>query len=76
MVFYLLVQIVCVFDLLKVHLFMKGLLGSNGLLSFSYMEQEAALNSLSTLMSIIPADTYAQFAKVGFISFSALSAMI
>ncbi|KAG6388178.1 hypothetical protein SASPL_153377 [Salvia splendens] len=41
----------------------KGLLGSNGLLSFSYMEQEAALNSLSTLMSIIPADTYAQFAK-------------
>ncbi|KAH6803964.1 ILITYHIA protein [Perilla frutescens var. frutescens] len=41
----------------------KGLLGSKGLLSSNYMEQEAALNSLSTLMSIIPGDTYAQFEK-------------
>lgn len=48
---------------------MKGLLGSNGLLNSNYMEQEAALNSLSTLMSIIPGDTYAQFAKVGYILF-------
>ncbi|XP_057785656.1 protein ILITYHIA-like [Salvia miltiorrhiza] len=41
----------------------KGLLGSNGLLNSNHMEQEAALNSLSTLMSIIPGDTYTQFAK-------------
>lgn len=55
------------FILLKFVLSMKGLLGANGLLNSNYMEQEAALNSLSTLMSIIPGDTYAQFAKVGYI---------
>ncbi|KAL8544545.1 hypothetical protein ACS0TY_004932 [Phlomoides rotata] len=41
----------------------KGLLGVRGLLSSNYLEQEAAINSLSTLMSIIPGDTYAQFQK-------------
>lgn len=43
---------------------MKGLLGSKGLVSSNYLEQEAAINSLSTLMSIIPGDTYSQFEKV------------
>lgn len=33
------------------------------MLNSNCMEQEAALNSLSTLMSIIPGDTYGQFAK-------------
>lgn len=45
-------------------MFIKGLLGVPGLLSSNYLEQEAAVNSLSTLMSIIPGDTYAQFQKV------------
>lgn len=54
----------CYLFYLKFVLSMKGLLGSKGLLNSNCMEQEAALNSLSTLMSIIPGDTYAQFAKV------------
>lgn len=37
---------------------------SGGLLSSEYLQQEAALYSLSTLMSIIPGDTYAEFEKV------------
>ncbi|XP_073041088.1 protein ILITYHIA [Primulina eburnea] len=41
----------------------KGLLGSKGLMSPNYLDQEGAINSLSTLMSIIPGDTYAQFEK-------------
>ncbi|KAI3459061.1 hypothetical protein Pfo_015724 [Paulownia fortunei] len=41
----------------------KGLLGSKGLMNSNYLEQEAAINTLSTLMSIIPGDTYAQFEK-------------
>ncbi|KAK4433125.1 protein ILITYHIA, partial [Sesamum alatum] len=41
----------------------KSLLGSKGLMSSNYFEQEGAINSLSTLMSIIPGDTYAQFEK-------------
>ncbi|CAI9767444.1 unnamed protein product [Fraxinus pennsylvanica] len=39
------------------------LLVVKGLMSSNYLEQEAAINSLSTLMSIIPGDTYAQFEK-------------
>lgn len=45
-------------------LFLKSLLGMKGLMSSNNLEQEAAINSLSTLMSIIPGDTYAQFQKV------------
>ncbi|KAK6156422.1 hypothetical protein DH2020_010670 [Rehmannia glutinosa] len=41
----------------------KGLLGSKGLLNSNYFEQEAAINTLSTLMSIVPGDIYAQFEK-------------
>ncbi|KAG8380391.1 hypothetical protein BUALT_Bualt06G0010500 [Buddleja alternifolia] len=41
----------------------RGLLGSKGLMSSNYLEQEGAINSLSTLMSVLPGDTYAQFAK-------------
>ncbi|KAL7109894.1 hypothetical protein ACP275_06G203700 [Erythranthe tilingii] len=41
----------------------EGLLGSKGLMNPNYLEQEAAINSLSTMMSIMPGDTYAQFEK-------------
>ncbi|KAK4487622.1 hypothetical protein RD792_005728, partial [Penstemon davidsonii] len=41
----------------------KGLLGPKGLMSSNYFDEEGAINSLSTLMSIIPGDTYAQFEK-------------
>ncbi|CAI0433676.1 unnamed protein product [Linum tenue] len=41
----------------------KGLLGLGGLTSPNVLEQEAAINSVSTLMSIIPRDTYLEFEK-------------
>lgn len=41
----------------------KGLLGSGGLMSPSYLQQDAAVYSLSTLMSIIPGHAYAEFEK-------------
>lgn len=41
----------------------KGLLGPIGLMSSNHLEQEAAIHSLSTLMSITPADTYTEFEK-------------
>ncbi|KAL3645564.1 hypothetical protein CASFOL_010744 [Castilleja foliolosa] len=34
-----------------------------GLMNYNHFEQEAAINTLSTLMSIIPGDIYAQFEK-------------
>ncbi|KAB1202522.1 Translational activator GCN1 [Morella rubra] len=42
----------------------KGLLGSMGLMSSHPLEQQAAISSLSTMMSIIPRDTYIEFEKV------------
>ncbi|XP_063940401.1 protein ILITYHIA isoform X2 [Daucus carota subsp. sativus] len=41
----------------------KGLLGPFGLMSSNHLEQEAAIHSLSTLMSITPTDTYTEFEK-------------
>lgn len=41
----------------------KGLLGPMGLMSSDELEQEAAINSLTTLMSITPRDTYTEFEK-------------
>ncbi|KAI9185460.1 hypothetical protein LWI28_007508 [Acer negundo] len=41
----------------------KDLLGSTGLLSANPLEQQAAIYSLSTLMSIAPKDTYVEFEK-------------
>ncbi|KAH9784185.1 protein ILITYHIA [Citrus sinensis] len=41
----------------------KVLLGSLGLMSANLLEQQAAINSLSTLMSITPKDTYVAFGK-------------
>ncbi|GLT74735.1 hypothetical protein SLA2020_465160 [Shorea laevis] len=41
----------------------KGLLGPMGLMCGNPLEQKAAINSLSTLMSIAPEDTYAEFEK-------------
>ncbi|CAH9129951.1 unnamed protein product [Cuscuta epithymum] len=41
----------------------QGLLGSRGLMSGNHFEQEAAINSFFTLMSIIPGETYAEFVK-------------
>ncbi|XP_019193907.1 PREDICTED: eIF-2-alpha kinase activator GCN1 isoform X6 [Ipomoea nil] len=41
----------------------QGLLGSRGLMSQNHFEQEAAINSFSTLMSIIPGETYTEFVK-------------
>ncbi|KAL3654018.1 eIF-2-alpha kinase activator GCN1 [Castilleja foliolosa] len=41
----------------------EGLFGSKGLMNSNHFEQEAAINTLSTLMSIIPGDIYAQFEK-------------
>lgn len=41
----------------------KGLLGPTALMSPNHLEQEAAINSLSTLMSVIPKDTYIEFEK-------------
>ncbi|KAA8538955.1 hypothetical protein F0562_025647 [Nyssa sinensis] len=41
----------------------QGLLGPMGLMSANYLEQEAAIYSLSTLMSITPRDTYVEFEK-------------
>lgn len=35
-------------------------------MSSNYLQQEAALFSLSTLMSILPGETYAEFEKVLF----------
>lgn len=44
--------------------FWQGLLGPMGLLSSNLLEQEAAINSLSTLMTMTPEDTYTEFSKV------------
>ncbi|XP_071733980.1 protein ILITYHIA [Rutidosis leptorrhynchoides] len=41
----------------------KSLLGPMGLMSTSHLEQEAAIQSLSTLMTIAPAETYVEFDK-------------
>nr|GMD93690.1 eIF-2-alpha kinase activator GCN1 isoform X23 [Ipomoea batatas] len=41
----------------------QGLLGSRGLMSQKHFEQEAAINSFSTLMSIIPGETYTESVK-------------
>ncbi|XP_057471002.1 protein ILITYHIA [Actinidia eriantha] len=41
----------------------KGLVGPLGLMSDNHFDQEAAIYSLSTLMSITPRDTYAEFEK-------------
>ncbi|CAN1233879.1 Protein ILITYHIA [Linum perenne] len=41
----------------------KVLLGPGGLTSSNAIEQEAAINSLSTLMSIMPSDIYLEFEK-------------
>ncbi|KAJ7973575.1 translational activator GCN1 [Quillaja saponaria] len=41
----------------------KGLLGEKGLMSGNLLEQQAAISSLSTLMSITPKDTYTEFEK-------------
>ncbi|PIA40115.1 hypothetical protein AQUCO_02500083v1 [Aquilegia coerulea] len=41
----------------------KDLLGSMGLMSPNPLEQTAAINSLSTLMSILPKDTYVEVEK-------------
>lgn len=42
----------------------QDLLGTMGLMSASPFEQQAAIYSLSTLMSITPKDTYVEFEKV------------
>ncbi|OMO50913.1 Armadillo-like helical [Corchorus olitorius] len=41
----------------------KGLMGPVGLMSANPLEQQAAIYSLSTLMSIAPEDTYSEFEK-------------
>ncbi|KAL3520591.1 hypothetical protein ACH5RR_018740 [Cinchona calisaya] len=41
----------------------KGLLGSRGLMSSNHLQQDAAIYSLATLMSIIPGHVYAEFEK-------------
>ncbi|KAF3642464.1 putative translational activator GCN1 isoform 2 [Capsicum annuum] len=41
----------------------KGLLGPTGLMSGNHFAQEAAINSLSTLMSMLPGETYMEFEK-------------
>ncbi|KAL6545243.1 eIF-2-alpha kinase activator GCN1 [Orobanche gracilis] len=42
---------------------LEVLFGSKGLMNCNHLEQQAAINTLSTLMSIVPGDTYAQFEK-------------
>lgn len=42
----------------------QDLLGSMGLMSANILEQHSAISSLSTLMSIIPNDTFLEFEKV------------
>ena len=46
---------------------LQGLLGPMGLMSANPLEQQAAISSLSTLMSITPRDTYTEFEKVCFL---------
>lgn len=46
---------------------LQGLLGPMGLMSANPLEQQAAISSLSTLMSITPRDTYIEFEKVCFL---------
>lgn len=43
---------------------LQGLLGPTGLMSDNHFAQEAAINSLSTLMSMLPGETYMEFEKV------------
>lgn len=43
---------------------LQGLFGPMGLRSANPLEQEAAISSLSTLMSISPGETYLEFEKV------------
>ncbi|XP_047319799.1 protein ILITYHIA [Impatiens glandulifera] len=52
-----------IFDLItaNVGIICKGLLGPIGLMSANTFEQEAAIYSLTTLMSIIPRDIYGEF---------------
>lgn len=42
----------------------QGLFGLMGLKSVNPLEQQAAISSLSTLMSISPGETYSEFQKV------------
>lgn len=48
----------------SVYYLFQGLLGPTGLMSANPLEQEAAIFSLSTLMSISPRETYIEFEKV------------
>ncbi|XP_056168131.1 protein ILITYHIA isoform X1 [Syzygium oleosum] len=41
----------------------KDLLGPRGLMNANQLEQQAAISSLATLMSIVPGDTYLEFEK-------------
>lgn len=65
LVHYLLYNLFLSFTLSLMHSY-QGLLDSRGLMSSNYLQQEAALFSLSTLMSILPGETYAEFEKVLF----------
>jgi len=49
--------------------FFQILLGPIGLKSANPLEQQAAVLSLSNLMSIIPGDTYMEFEKVDMLLF-------
>ena len=50
--------------LLLINVIFQRLLGPTGLMSANPHEQEAAIFSLSTLMSILPRETYTEFEKV------------
>lgn len=51
-------------------LYLQVLVGPTGLMSGSPLEQQGAVNSLCTLMTISPSDTYLEFEKVKHIMFS------
>ncbi|KAJ1413831.1 Armadillo-type fold [Sesbania bispinosa] len=51
------------FDVISIVSANVVLLGPTGLKSANPLEQQAAISSLSTLMSIIPGDTYSEFEK-------------
>ncbi|KAF8392111.1 hypothetical protein HHK36_022453 [Tetracentron sinense] len=56
----------CFLPLLTFHIvlfYLQDLLGPLGLMSANPLERDAAINSLSTLMSIIPRDTHLEFVK-------------
>lgn len=50
--------------LLMALLCLQDLLGLRGLMNANQLEQQAAISSLATLMSIAPGDTYLEFEKV------------